>query len=141
MIIAYFPLTPFTWKSIWFEAVYSCSIKIADLKNFAYFTGRHLCRSLLLNKFAGCEHLQTSLIFKWQIKKERYIYWSHCSLHVTWQYSELPTANAESYITVFHSIALGCYPIPSITVLVLVLLDRLMNEFLGSHHIISERIP
>lgn len=71
MIIAYFPLTPFTWKLIWFEAVYSCSIKIAGLKNFAYFTGRHLCRSLLLNKFTGCEHLQPSLIFKWQIKKKK----------------------------------------------------------------------
>ena len=30
-----------------------CSVKIAVLKNFAKFTGKHLCQSLFFNKVAG----------------------------------------------------------------------------------------
>ena len=30
-----------------------CSMKISVLKNFAKFTGKHLCQSLLFNKVAG----------------------------------------------------------------------------------------
>ena len=31
-----------------------CSVKNAVLKNFAKFTGKHLCQSTFLNKVAGC---------------------------------------------------------------------------------------
>ena len=38
-----------------------CSIKISVLKTFAKFTGKHLCRSLSLNKVAG---LNPAALFK-----------------------------------------------------------------------------
>ena len=34
-------------------AVCRCSIKLMFLKNFAKFTGKHLCHSLFFNKVAG----------------------------------------------------------------------------------------
>ena len=40
-----------------------CSVKEGALRNFAKFTGKHLCQSLIFNKVAGLrptEHLRTT---------------------------------------------------------------------------------
>ena len=34
-----------------------CSVRKGVLRNFAKFTGKHLCQSLLFNKIAGCRSL------------------------------------------------------------------------------------
>ena len=50
-----------------------CSVKKAVLRNFAKFTGKHLCQSLFFNKVAGGWNMN------WQIIVRFYFRW-----HFTW---------------------------------------------------------
>ena len=36
-----------------------CSVKKDVLRNFAIFTGKHLCQSLFLNKVVGLKYVQS----------------------------------------------------------------------------------
>ena len=75
-----------SFKSVSFsEVVWRCSLKKGVLRNFAKFTGKHLCQSLFFNKIAGiaCNFIKKrdsgTDVFWWILR----IFLEHLFLHNT----------------------------------------------------------
>ena len=56
------------WKETPGATTWKCSLKNGVLKNFAKFTGKHLCRNLFFNKVAGVRPAKKETVAKYSLK-------------------------------------------------------------------------